>query len=364
MSLEKPILDANSKFVLVVHGGAGTMSRANSTPEKEAAYHAGLRAALHAGYQVLKDGGEAMDTAVAAISVFEDNILFNAGKGAVFNTAGHNELEVSLMLSKPPSTHPEIPATRRGLGLALLTRIRNPSQLVRSLYLSPSKAPHVFLSGPHAEELAVQEGFELVDASYFFSLKRWKEHREGLGLPVLPLPSEVEIGGDKDELGMNPKGTVGAVALDVQGCIAAVTSTGGRTNKLPGRIGDTPHMGSGFWAEEWPVKGWIRREWNKLWGGKETQGVGISGTGDGDYFIRHTVAATMCHRVKFLGQTLDSAAQHTVEDLLKDGGTGGVIALDTDGNVAMALNCEGMYRGVIREDGVSKTAIFRDDELC
>ncbi|KAK0461403.1 nucleophile aminohydrolase [Desarmillaria tabescens] len=181
---EKATFNANSKFVLVVHGGAGTMSRANSTPEKEAAYHAGLRAALEADYQILKDGGEAMDAAVAAVN----NILFNAGKGAVFTTAGRNELEASLMLSRPPSTHPEILTTRRGLGLTLLTCIRNPSQLVRSLYLSSSKAPHVFLSAAHAEELAVQQGFELVDASYFFSLKRWKEHREGLGLPVLPLP--------------------------------------------------------------------------------------------------------------------------------------------------------------------------------
>ncbi|KAK0212976.1 asparaginase [Desarmillaria ectypa] len=363
MSSEKPTFNVTSKFVLVIHGGAGIMSRVNSTPEKEAAYHAGLRAALEAGYQVLRDSGEAMDAAVAAVSVLEDNVLFNAGKGAVFTTAGQNELEASLMLSRPPSTHPEISATRRGLGLTLLTRIRNPSQLVRSLYLSHSKVPHVFLSAMHAEELAVQQGFELVDASYFFSLKRWKEHREGLGLPVLPLPPGVEIGGVDDVMGMNPKGTVGAVALDVRGCIAAVTSTGGRTNKLPGRIGDTPHMGSGFWVDEWPVKGWIRREWNKLWRGKETQALGISGTGDGDYFIRHAAAATMCHRVKFLGEDLDSAARHTVEDLLKDGGTGGIIALDIDGNVAMALNCEGMYRGVIREDGVSKTAIFSDDEL-
>ena len=195
-----------------------------------------------------------------------------------------NELETSLMLSKPPSSHPEIPSTRRGLGLTLLTRAKNPSHLVRALYLSPSLAPHTFLSGATAENIGQSLGETLVDSSYFFTSARWREHRRGLGLPEEPLPhhgshSEPEPC-PMDQL---PTGTVGAVALDVDGCIAALTSTGGRTNKLVGRVGDTPSMGSGFWAEEWSESRWIKRVWGALTGKKHLKrAVGISGTGDGD----------------------------------------------------------------------------------
>lgn len=231
-----------------------------------------------------------------------DNILFNSGKGAVFNAAGkvnqssniviststnncpQNELETSIMLSKPPASHPEIPPSRRGFGLTLLTHIRNPSQLARLLYLTPSAAPHVFLSGANAESIAEDLGVELVDPSYFFSEARWKEHRRGLGLPDTPYPpgSPHSDGEDEEALDLYPTGTVGAVALDIRGCICAVTSTGGRTNKLVGRIGDTPSMASGFWAEEWETKSWLRKTWNKIKGKGNKLAVGISGTGDGD----------------------------------------------------------------------------------
>lgn len=185
------------------------------------------------------------------------------------------------MLSKPPASHPDIPATRRGLGLTLLTRAKNPSHLVRALYLSPSLAPHTFLSGSTAENLGESLGETLVDPSYFYTEHRWREHRRGLGLPEEPVPHSGEPGPlPIDQL---PTGTVGAVALDVSGCIAALTSTGGRTNKLVGRVGDTPLMGSGFWAEEWSDHGWIRRTWNKITRRKPTKkAVGVSGTGDGD----------------------------------------------------------------------------------
>lgn len=193
------------------------------------------------------------------------------------------------MLSKPPSSYPEIPNSRRGISLALLTRTKNPCRFVRSLYLDPSLAPHAFLSGATAESMGESVGEALADPSYFFTAKRWREHRRGLGLPEEPLPYD----NDRDDLCIPsthcsfPFGTVGAVALDQDGCIAVLTSTGGRTNKLVGRIGDTPHMGAGFWAEEWnPKVSILERIWKKLKKEKdEPYAIGISGTGDGDVFV-------------------------------------------------------------------------------
>ncbi|PPQ89546.1 hypothetical protein CVT25_012218 [Psilocybe cyanescens] len=355
-----------SRYVLVIHGGAGAVTRQGSTPEQQAAYKAALSQALLSGYKLLNEGADAIDAVVAAVSVMEDNPLFNSAKGAVFNVDGKIELETSVMLSKPPSSHPEIPVNRRGLGLTLLTRAKNPSHLVRALYLSPSFAPHTFLSGATAESLGETLGETLVDPSYFFTEHRWKEHRRGLGLPEEPVPHSESFFDTIPipPLDQLPTGTVGAVALDIHGCIASLTSTGGKTNKLVGRIGDTPQMGSGFWAEEWTETGLIRRLWRKINGRNSlTRGVGVSGTGDGDYFIRKSAAVTIAHRVRYLHESLDQATRHIIQDLLKDGGLGGIIALDTDGNVSMPLNCGGMYRGVIREDGIAKTAIFNDEEV-
>ncbi|KAI8975831.1 asparaginase [Trametes punicea] len=386
-------LKTRHKYTLVIHGGAGTMDKARSTPELRAQYKAALARALMAGYAVLSVGGEAMDAAVAAVSSMEDCPLFNAGKGAVFNVAGKNELETSIMLSRPPASHPSVPPTRRGVGITLLTHVRNPSTLARALYLSPETAPHTMFSGAAAESIGGDLGVELVDESYFFTEARWREHRRGLGLPEEPLPYPSKPGHDdrKGEdnswvpLDQLPTGTVGAVALDSRGCIAAVTSTGGRTNKLVGRVGDTPVMGAGFWAEEWPVKGWARRVWRRLRGKDQKVAVGVSGTGDGDYFIRLGTASTISRRMRYLHEPLSVAAKTCVEELRRDGGIGGVIALDNSGNgecsrrrsshmqtligvmrvgaVAMPLNCSGMYRGVVYEDGMPKTAIFDDDEL-
>ncbi|KAF8135802.1 asparaginase [Boletus edulis] len=378
--------DAAENYVLVIHGGAGTMSRDRSTPEKRAEYRVVLIRALKAGHEILKLGGEAMDATVAAVTVLEDCPLFNAGKGAVFNVAGKNELEASLMLSKPPAAHPAMPTTRRGNSVTLLTRTKNPSQLVRALYLAPSLAPHPMLSGAAAETIGAEHlGIQTVDPSYFWTGARWREHRNGLGLPVEPIEpphapdTKSETGSETDsettEVGsleslkfdpidLMPTGTVGAVALDSQGCIAALTSTGGKTNKLVGRVGDTPVMGSGFWAEEWQRKGGVlKRTWDR-WSGKPVQcGVGVSGTGDGDYYIRQNAASTIARRMQYLDEPVEEAAQHVVDDLFRDGGMGGIIAVDRQGNVALPLNCDGMYRGVIRPDGVPYTAIFFDDQL-
>jgi len=190
------------------------------------------------------------------------------------------------MVSKPPASHPDIPSSRRGLGLTLLTRAKNPSHLVRALYLEPSLAPHTFLSGATAEQLGESLGETLVDPSYFFTEHRWREHRRGLGLPEEPIPHH---GGHEGAiihgipLDQFPTGTVGAVALDCHGCIAALTSTGGKTNKLVGRIGDTPLMGAGFWAEEWARPSLLRRFLVRLTGrNHNVNAIGVSGTGDGD----------------------------------------------------------------------------------
>jgi L-asparaginase / beta-aspartyl-peptidase len=186
------------------------------------------------------------------------------------------------MLSKPPASHPHIPPSRRGFGVTLLSHVRNPSKLARALYLAPTSAPHTMLSGTACENIGQELGIELVDESYFFTEARWREHRRGLGLPEEPLPHHEKMDGTFIPLDQLPTGTVGAVALDIRGCIAAVTSTGGKTNKLVGRIGDTPSMGSGFWAEEWPAHGHLRRAWNCLRGRRSVNAVGVSGTGDGD----------------------------------------------------------------------------------
>lgn len=198
-----------------------------------------------------------------------------------------NELESSLMLSKPPASHRNVPSARRGFGITLLRHVRNPSQLARALYLAPTAAPHTMLSGLPVEKIAEELGVELVDESYFFTEARWREHRRGLGLPEEPLPFPGKESAEANDIPLDhlPTGTVGAVALDIRGCIAAVTSTGGRTNKLAGRIGDTPSMAAGFWAEEWKVKGRLRRFWNQVTGTENKLAVGVSGTGDGDVSV-------------------------------------------------------------------------------
>jgi beta-aspartyl-peptidase (threonine type) len=186
------------------------------------------------------------------------------------------------MLSKPPASHPSISANRRGISVTLLTRARNPSHLVRALYLSPSDAPHAFLSGATAESIGASLGTQLVDPSYFYTEHRWREHRRGLGLPEEPLPHKSKL--ESVPIDHFPVGTVGAVALDIRGCIATLTSTGGKTNKLVGRVGDTPCMGTGYWAEEWMTQGGIQRFLAKIMtlGRREPSAIGVSGTGDGD----------------------------------------------------------------------------------
>ncbi|KAG9124585.1 hypothetical protein FRC07_011035 [Ceratobasidium sp. 392] len=363
--------------VLVIHGGAGLLLRKNSSPAQIELYKNALREALIVGNNVLQSGGQAMDAVVAAVTSMEDCPLFNSARGAVFNVAGkrtlthllQNELESSIMLSHPPPSHPSVPASRKGFSLTLLTHAKNPSQMARALYLEPDLVPHAFLSGEPAEHLGAKVGQELVHPSYYWTEHRWREHRRGLGLPETPFPPGIPGPGQDlpyPPLDQLPTGTVGAVALDDNGHIACCTSTGGKTNKLVGRVGDTPSMGSGFWAESWeePKRGFKAKLLRMVGKNRRSErAVGISGTGDGDYFIREATAVSLARKMQYQGQSLKDAADGVVADLKQAGGMGGVIALDNKGNVAMPLNSTGMYRGVIDSRGKPRVAIFDDDVL-
>jgi beta-aspartyl-peptidase (threonine type) len=307
---------AASDVVLVVHGGAGTMPRAEMTPEREKAIRADLERALRTGYEVLDAGGASLDAVEKAVRVLEDSPHFNAGKGAVFNHEGINELDASIMDG----------ATLRAGSIAGVHRVRNPITLARAVM---EKSKHVMLVGDGAEAFAKEVGVELVDPSYFRTERRWQELQEAL---------------EKERAGAAPatayRGTVGAVARDRDGRIAAATSTGGMTNKRWGRVGDSPIIGAGTYANE---------------------RCGVSATGWGEYYIRATVAHDVCARVAYRGDAIAVAADAVVLGVVpKLGGDGGVIALDRDGNVAMPFNTEGMYRGTIDAKGRVRTAIYKD----
>ena len=300
-------------YGLVIHGGAGTILRENMTPEREAAYRAKMTEALEAGYAVIKAGGLAIDAVQTAIVIMEDSPLFNAGKGAVFNSIGVNEMDASIMDGRD-----------RNVGAVTVIRtVKNPIKLAR---LVLDESPHVLLSGDGATEFARQHELELVDPKYFFTQHRWDALQKA----------------KEAEKGPTGHGTVGAVALDQAGNIAAATSTGGRTNKRFGRIGDSPIAGAGTYADN--------------------NTCGVSGTGHGEYFIRAAVAFDISARMAYGGQTLAQAADAVIHGTLTDmGGTGGVVALDRNGNIAMPFNTAGMYRGYVDQDGAITIAIYKDE---
>ena len=297
------------KFGMVIHGGAGTIERSTMTPEKEKAYRATLDQSLKAGYAVLRKGGASLDAVEAAIHVLEDNPLFNAGKGAVFTHEGTNELDSSIMDGK----------TLMAGAVSGLKHIRSPISLAR---LVMEKSPHVMLYGEGAEAFAKKMGVEMVDQKYFFTQERWDALQK---VKASPAPMA-----DKDR-----HGTVGAVALDQAGNLAAGTSTGGMTNKEFGRIGDSPIIGAGTYASN--------------------QTCGVSCTGDGEYFIREGVAREVAAMMEYKGASVQEAAQAAIDKVGKIGGTGGLIALDRQGNFAMPFNTSGMYRG--RVDAAGKISI-------
>jgi len=309
----EPRAQSIQKYALVIHGGAGVMSEKSMTPEMQKEYLFVLNQVLHVGDSVLSNGGSCMDAVVRTIMVMEDSPLFNAGKGAVFTHEGTVELDASVMNGK----------TLEAGAVAGITDVKNPIMLARTVM---EKSEHVFLVGKGASQFAVEQGFKLVPNNYFYTDKRYQQLQELLK--------------KEREAGINDKhGTVGCVALDKSGNIAAGTSTGGMTNKKYGRIGDAPVIGAGTYA-------------NNATGG-------FSCTGHGEYYIRLGFSRDISALMEYRQLGIQKACQAEIEKLTKLGGTGGVIGLDKAGNISMEFNTSGMFRGFIKSNGEKYTAIFK-----
>lgn len=325
-------IDASSpkktnEFAIVIHGGAGTILKENMSPEDEAAYNAKLEEAIRVGHEILKNGGSSLDAVEKTINVLENSPLFNAGKGAVFTNAGTNELDASIMDGK-----------NLNAGASAGTKtVKNPINLARAIM---EKSPHVMLSGVGAEEFAKDQGLEIVDPSYFYTEARFK------ALQRVKASEVNEAARDKsafyDPTIKDSKfGTVGCVALDKNGNLAAGTSTGGMTNKRWGRIGDAPIIGAGTYANN--------------------ATCAVSSTGWGEYFIRAMVAHDISALMDYKGLTLQEAAKEVIQKKIPDmGGDGGIIAVDKDGNMVMEFNTEGMYRASMDAAGNLTVGIYKD----
>jgi beta-aspartyl-peptidase (threonine type) len=310
--------------VLAIHGGAGVVPKEKMTPELEKKYRADLELALRQGYKALqRDGGTSVDAVEAAVKVLEDSPRFNAGKGAVFTHDGRNELDAAIMEGK----------TKRAGAVAGLTIIKNPISAARAVM---EKSPHVLLVGRGADLFATEQGLEVVDPSYFWTRERWLELQEALRQEK---QDRARPGSSGARVVPRDLGTVGAVALDRHGTLAAATSTGGLTNKRFGRVGDSPLIGAGTYADN--------------------GACAVSATGHGEIFIRYTVAHEIACRIKYGKLAVQEAADAVVGDLPKEpGGVGGVICLDAKGQLAMSFNTEGMYRGHVTKDGTIHVAIY------
>ena len=311
------------KAMLVIHGGAGTITRASMTGDTEKQYREALEQSLRIGHAVLVKGGSSMDAVEASIRFMEDSPLFNAGKGAVFTHDGRNELDASVMDGK----------TKKAGSIAGVTIIRNPITAARAVM---ERSEHVMMVGRGAELFATKMGLDIVDPSYFWTERRWKSLQNELLKEEGQKPkAELALPDDKKF------GTVGAVAVDRNGNLAAGTSTGGMTNKKFGRVGDAPIIGAGTYAEN--------------------ESCAVSATGHGEFFIRWTVAYDIAALMKYRGLTVKQAGDEVVHKKLAPvKGEGGVIILDAKGNFAMPFNSEGMYRGWIGADGVPHVEIYKD----
>jgi beta-aspartyl-peptidase (threonine type) len=321
--LALPSSAQNGPVAIAIHGGAGTITRDNMTPEAEEAYRQALETALRAGHAVLEAGGTSMDAIVVAIQSMEADPLFNAGVGAVLTEDGFAELDASIMRGED----------RAAGAVAGVRTVASPIELAR---LVMERSPHVMMAGRGAEAFAASQGLKAVDNAIFVTprrrqaLDRALERRQRTGA----LPDSFSVGSER-------MGTVGAVALDRMGNLAAGTSTGGMTAKQYGRVGDAPIIGAGTYADN------------------ET--CAVSATGHGEYFIRGVVAYDIASMMRYGGLSLSEAANAVVHGRLTDlGGTGGVIAMDAEGNVSMPFNTSGMYRGVISTDGELSIGIYRD----
>lgn len=310
---------------IVVHGGAGTITRGSMTPELEKAFREKLTEALMKGYTILKANGSSLDAVEAVINILEDSPLFNAGKGAVFTHDGTNELDAAIMDG----------ATLKAGAVAAVKHIKNPISLARMVM---ERSPHVMLAGEGAEAFAKSQGVELVSQVYFYTERRWKQLEAAWAREKAREDSLKKSHPDTTREG---HGTVGCVALDHLGNLAAGTSTGGTTNKRFGRIGDTPVIGAGTYANN--------------------STCAVSGTGTGEYFIRSVVAYDISALMEYRGISLEQAAQEVVMDkLVRLGGDGGVIAIDRAGHIAMPFNTAGMYRAYIDSAGNPVVKIYKD----
>ncbi|SDG28908.1 beta-aspartyl-peptidase (threonine type) [Pedobacter terrae] len=317
------------KYVMVIHGGAGTILKKNMTPEKEAAYVAALTKALQAGYAEIKAGKSSLDAVEATIHVLENDPHFNAGKGAVFTHDGRNELDAAIMDGK----------TLMAGAVAGVTTVKNPISAARAVM---EKSEHVMMVGSGADLFAKDAGLEIVDPKYFWTKERWNGLQEAIKEDSTK--AVLDHGSKKSGLlGIKNHdykfGTVGCVALDQAGNLAAGTSTGGMTNKKYGRVGDAPIIGAGTYCNN------------------ET--AGISCTGWGEFYIRNVVAKTISDLMEYKGISVTEASKIVLDKVGKMGGDGGLIALDKKGNVSMPFNTEGMYRGTITADGKIEVNIYK-----
>lgn len=318
--------NASQKTILVIHGGAGTILKKNMTPEKEKAYHAKLAEALNAGYAILKNGGSSLDAVEAAIIVMEDSPLFNAGKGSVFNSDGKNEMDAAIMDG----------SNLKAGSVAGVRTIKNPVKASRAVM---EKSEHVMLIGEGAEKFAKEKGLDIVDPSYFYDEYRYQQYIKAKEKNKIEMDHADSV---KTKNKPDKHGTVGAVALDARGNLAAATSTGGMTNKKYGRIGDAPIIGAGTYANN--------------------NSCAVSCTGHGEYFIRAVVAHDIAALIEYKGLSTKDAAENVIMNkMVKFGGEGGAIVLDKQGNAVLPFNTEGMYRGYITEDGKIYTAIYKGD---
>jgi beta-aspartyl-peptidase (threonine type) len=306
-----------SPVAIAIHGGAGTISRSEMTAGREQAYREKLEQAVRAGHAVLEQGGSSVSAVRAAINLLEDSPLFNAGKGAVFNAAGQNELDASIMDG----------SNLQAGAVAAVHHIRNPIDLAIEVM---KNSRHVMMIGDGAEEFARERGFEFVDPSYFRTEFRWQQLQEARAREAA-----------STVIAQDFFSTVGAVALDRQGNLAAGTSTGGMTNKRFGRVGDSPIIGAGTYASN--------------------NGCAVSATGHGEYFIRYVVAYDICNRVAH-GDSVADAGDRVINDILvKAGADGGVIIMGPDGSIAMPHNTSGMYRASIDTAGEVFVGIYGDE---
>ena len=307
----KSVIRQKQEWAIVIHGGAGGMTKENLTPDLDKEYRASLQVALTAGKKILSEGGSALDAVEQTIRTMEDNPLFNAGKGAVFTHEGRNELDAAIM-----------DGSNLGAGaVAGVTDIKNPISAARKVMIN---SPHVMLSGAGASQFAKEQGLEIVPSSYFYTNKRFNELQELL---------------KKEKFG-----TVGCCALDKNGNLAAGTSTGGMANKRYNRIGDSPIIGAGTYANN--------------------STCAVSGTGHGEYFIRWTVAHDISALMEYKGLNLKEASELVVNDkLVKAGGSGGVICVDKSGNISMPFNSSGMFRGFATADGKEGIFIYKDEGI-